>query len=238
MKKLIIVSSLIATTLSSSTVFAEASQEENIGVASGAVVGAAVGGPVGFIVGAAIGAVFGENVNKANQLEGANLALEEAKNREIQLQEEMSMIQENMQLNTQQSNYAKWLSEGITLNIMFKTNSSTLSANDYDNIEKIADILNQYAELNLKLDGYSDPRGSRQDNLTLSQHRVDSVIAQLEFLGVASDRIIGTAHGENSFDNSQLNDIEKSKQDLDTFAMSRKVSVNFVAKKEEHIAQN
>lgn len=238
MKKLIIVSTLIATTLSSSAVFAEPSKEENIGVASGAVVGAAVGGPVGFIVGAAIGAVFGENVHKANKLDDANLALEEAKSREIQLQEEMSMIRENMQLNAQQSNYAKWLSEGITLNIMFTTNSSALSTNDYENIEKIADILNQYAELNLKLDGYSDPRGSQQDNLTLSQQRVDSVVAHLESLGIASDRIIGTAHGEKNLDASQLNGTEKAKQDLDAFAMARKVSVNFVAKSQEQIAQN
>ena len=56
MKKAIVISAMVMTALShtSSVEAKNASTEENVGVASGALVGAAAGGPVGFIIGAAI----------------------------------------------------------------------------------------------------------------------------------------------------------------------------------------
>jgi len=230
MKKVLAITTLIATSVfATGHASAESSKEENIGFATGAITGAAIGGPVGFVVGSALGVIFGDQVHKANQLDDANNQLAKAQTRESQLQEEIAMIQENLQLETAGTE-AQWVTEGLTLNLMFTTNSAYLSDADRDNIDRIATIMKQFPELSLRLDGYSDPRGSKSDNLLLSQQRVDSVIDAFEAKGVQSDRLIGFAHGE-------VAGLE-THPDMDAYAMARKVSVNFVTSGNSQLAQN
>lgn len=227
MKKVLVISTLVATAmLNTNPAHADASTEENVGVASGAMVGAAVGGPVGFIIGSAIGAVFGNQVAEANELE---TKLAEAKQKEAQLTEEVAMIQENLRLETANSLDAQWVTEGLTLNVMFTTNSSQLSDADLANVKRISQILAQFPELRLRLDGYSDPRGTKEHNMVLSQKRVDSVITAFESHGIDQERLLGSAHGELDGFNNQT--------DMDAYAMARKVSVNFVTNNSS-LAQN
>lgn len=227
MKKALVISTLItAAIFNSSSAQAESSTEENVGFASGAVAGAAIGGPVGFILGGAIGVIFGDQVAEANELE-AELAA--TKHKESLLKEEVAMIQENLRLENETNMDAKWVTEGLTLNLMFTTNSAELSDADLVNIKRISQILTQFPDLKIRLDGYSDPRGSKDHNMLLSQKRVDSVVAAFESQGVAQERLVGLAHGEvDGFTNHT---------DIDAYAMARKVSVNFVTANNQ-LAQN
>ena len=231
MKKAIIISTLIATSLLSvNSANAAANKEQNIGFATGAVAGAAIGGPLGFILGGTIGVIFGDQVEKAGQLDSVNAELAAAALRENQLKEKITMMQDTLPLETSQNSQAQWVSEGLTLNLMFTTNSADLSDADLTNIERISRIMHQFPGLSLKLDGYSDPRGSQKTNMQLSQRRVDSVIKAFEAEGVSSERLLGIAHGEIAgLSNSA---------DMDAFAMARKVSVNFIAKTNQQLAQN
>lgn len=231
MKKAIVISALVATSLFSiNNAHAEASKEENIGVASGALAGAAIGGPVGFIVGGVVGGIFGNQVEKAGQLDEVSTELANAEYRENQLKRELAMIQEDSAVETAQASSAQWVTEALTLNLMFTTNSATLSDADLASIERISNVMDQFPELNLKLDGYTDPRGSKKDNMKLSQKRVDSVIAAFENYGIDSQRLIGIAHGEVlGYTNSESPDV---------YAMARKVSVNFVTRAHQQVAQN
>ncbi|TQV76868.1 OmpA family protein [Aliikangiella marina] len=231
MKKAIVISALVATSIFSiNQAKAEASKEENIGFASGAAAGAAIGGPAGFIIGGAIGALFGNQVEKANQLDEVSAELASSELRERQLKRELTMIQEDLAVETAQASSAQWVTEGLTLNLMFTTNSAALSDADLASIERISTVMTQFPELSLRLDGYTDPRGTKKDNMTLSQKRVDSVIAAFEKQGVPSHRLIGIAHGEVlGFTNNESPDV---------FAMARKVSVNFVTRGSQQVAQN
>ena len=231
MKKAIVISALVATSfLSINSAKAEVSEEVNIGFASGAATGAALGGPIGFIIGGTVGVLLGDQVDKANQMEEVAANLANAESREQQLKKELAMMQENLAIETTQSNSAQWVTEGLTLNLMFTTNSAALSDADLVNIERISDVMTQFSELSLKLDGYTDPRGSQKDNLKLSQKRVDSVIAAFERFGVSADRLVGIAHGEVAgFSNNESPDV---------FAMARKVSVNFITRSHQQVAQN
>jgi outer membrane protein OmpA-like peptidoglycan-associated protein len=239
MKKAIVISTLIATTiLSAGFAKADASKEENIGVASGALTGAAIGGPVGFIIGSAIGGLIGSEVEKGGQLEQVQLELNAATQREYQLKQEISMIQENMAFDVadnQSASDTQWVTDGLTLNLMFTTGSFDLSDNDYNNIKQVSTLLKKFPKLSLKLDGYTDPRGSLASNLALSQNRVNAVKAAFESLSISPSRIISKAHGEaDGFDLDGLAQKDKG----DAFALARKVSVNFIASATEQVAQN
>ncbi|WP_196138269.1 OmpA family protein [Aliikangiella sp. G2MR2-5] len=231
MKKAIVISTLIATAaLNISQASAEASKEENIGFASGAVAGAAVGGPVGFIIGAATGAIFGNQVKKANELEDAKIQLAESKNQKIKLEKEFAMLQETLEFEQKSEMNAEWLSEGLTMNVMFTTDSTTLSDMDMGAIKKLAGILNEFPGLSIKLDGYADPRGSQDYNLALSRSRAEAVQQAFERFGIESKRVQIKAHGELAGMQTDANP--------DSYAMARKVSVNFTTDSVEKVAQN
>lgn len=226
MKKVIVISALIASSLINFA-NAEASKQENIGFISGALTGAAAGGPIGFILGGAIGVIIGDELENKDELEQQ---LNAANHREFQLKQELAMIQENIEFNANQTADTQWMTEGLTLNLMFTTNSAGLSDNDHANIKRLANILGQFPELKLKLDGYTDPRGTKQHNLELSQQRVDAVKTVFESYGVDANRVISAAHGEADGFTLQDNN--------DAYAMARKVSVNFLIQTASQVAQN
>jgi len=231
MKKAIAITALVtAIALGSNPAKAEASKEENIGFASGALAGGAVGGPVGFIIGAVTGALIGEQVEKANKLDGVEAELTNAINAENQLKKELAMIQETMEYQQTAAIEADWLTEGLTMNVMFTTDSSALSDADISTIKKLSTVLNEFPELKIQLDGYSDPRGSKKHNFILSQNRVDAVKNTFEKFGISVDRLLTTAHGE--IEGQGMTD------NLDAYAMARKVSVNFTSQPVDRVAQN
>ena len=78
MKKIIVITSLITASALSINSAQAGSKNENVGFASGALTGAAVGGPVGMIVGGTLGAIFGDQVEKATQLEQVEIELAQA----------------------------------------------------------------------------------------------------------------------------------------------------------------
>ncbi|WP_444994192.1 OmpA family protein [Aliikangiella sp. IMCC44359] len=225
MKKVIVISTLLVTSIIQAGQAKASSKEENIGFASGALAGAAIGGPVGFLVGAVAGVLVGEQVEKAGRLDDVKMELELTSQREALLKEKLSQAEEMAN-----STETDWATDGLTLNLMFTTNSAELASSDYENIKQVASILSKYPELNIRLDGYSDPRGSKADNLTLSQQRVDKVKQVFESFGIDTKRLLGTAHGEIEVVAEQSN--------VDSYALARKVSVNFITQSEEQLAQN
>lgn len=231
MKKAIAITALVtAVALGSNSAKAEASKEENIGFASGAIAGAAVGGPIGFIVGAVTGVLVGEQVEQANKLEGVEAELANAVKTEKQLKKELAMIQETIEYQQTSAVEADWLTEGLTMNVMFTTDSSALSDADIATIRKLSTVLKEFPDLKIKLDGYSDPRGSKKHNFILSQNRVDAVKNTFEKFGITAERLLTTAHGEIEGQDSTDN--------LDAYAMARKVSVNFTSEPVDRVAQN
>lgn len=230
MKKLIAVSSLIAAlAINTTSVQADPATEENVGFASGAITGAAVGGPVGFIVGAVAGILMGGQVEKANQLDEVTTKLDESKNQQQALETEIADLHDSLE-QKQSLSGAKvdWITQGLTLNLMFTTNSSELSQADQSMIQRLSKVLGEYPELNIKLDGYADPRGSKDDNLQLSLKRTRAVEQAFESLGINSSRLSIQAHGES----------KAKKGSNDGYAMDRRVSVNFFTNGNDVVAQN
>ena len=128
---------------------------------------------------------------------------------------QVSIEQTNEMLDTK----TQFLTHELTLNLMFQSNSSELTDKDFALVDRVSSILTDFPELNIQLDGYSDPVGNPEDNLSLSQNRTTNVKLAFESLGINSSRIQMNSHGES------LTAIGIA--DMDSYALERRVSINF-----------
>jgi K(+)-stimulated pyrophosphate-energized sodium pump len=63
-------------------------------------------------------------------------------------------------------------------------------------MKNIAEVLKAYPKVKLKVGGYTDNTGKKEDNLKLSQERANTVKAGLVGLGVAADRLDAEGYGQ------------------------------------------
>jgi OmpA-OmpF porin, OOP family len=81
--------------------------------------------------------------------------------------------------------------------LLFATNSTTLEPQSTEQLTAVAGILKAYPAVHLTIGGYTDNTGNASSNLKLSQGRADSVVAQLESMGIASDRLVAKGYGQD-----------------------------------------
>ncbi|PKL83508.1 MAG: hypothetical protein CVV24_04665 [Ignavibacteriae bacterium HGW-Ignavibacteriae-3] len=90
--------------------------------------------------------------------------------------------------------------EGIKITfdsgILFATNSSTLESQAKTNINKLAAILNKYADTNILVTGHTDSDGTEPYNKSLSERRAKSVSDYTTMQGVSSSRFSVVGLGE------------------------------------------
>lgn len=109
----------------------------------------------------------------------------------------------------------------LQFQLMFTAGDDRLRANHYTQLMTLANLLDHHAHLEVRLEGYADPRGSEDYNHVLSDQRALSVQHTLETLGVAPVRIRRLALG---FSQSQA-----PKGDIAAYALERRVDVHLVA---------
>ncbi|MEZ4265797.1 MAG: OmpA family protein [Myxococcota bacterium] len=86
----------------------------------------------------------------------------------------------------------------ITLSsgILFETNKSELRAASLARLDEVAALLNQSPERNVRVEGFTDSRGSDSTNRTLSLARAEAVRAYLVSRSVEPSRISAVGFGE------------------------------------------
>lgn len=93
----------------------------------------------------------------------------------------------------------KLINEGkfSTTGILFDKNAAIIKPESQGTIREIADLLNQFPEIKIKVIGHTDSDGSDADNLELSQKRAEAVKQKLtsEF-NINSSRIQSSGKGE------------------------------------------
>jgi outer membrane protein OmpA-like peptidoglycan-associated protein len=80
--------------------------------------------------------------------------------------------------------------------LTFETGKATLKPESQEQLKNIAEILKAYPNVMIKLGGYTDNTGDPQANLTLSQQRADTVMADLVKLGVDASRMKAEGYGQ------------------------------------------
>lgn len=159
------------------------------GTAGGAVAGAVIGQVIGrstqsTLIGAAIGAAVGG-------LGGAGVG------------KMMDNQERDMRNALATSEAAAVTREGNLLAVSFKgdvtfdTNSATLRPGLISEIDRVANVLNQYPDTFIRVEGHTDSRGSDAYNMDLSQRRANAVKNLLAQRGVAESRIEVIGYGKS-----------------------------------------
>jgi OmpA-OmpF porin, OOP family len=85
----------------------------------------------------------------------------------------------------------------VAKNVLFATGSSKLIGNSTKNLNEVVKILNEYADVNLTIEGHTDNTGDAEKNQTLSQNRADAVKAYLISKGINESRLTASGYGQD-----------------------------------------
>jgi peptidoglycan-associated lipoprotein len=80
--------------------------------------------------------------------------------------------------------------------VAFLYDSFQIADSERGKIETVGNYMNRNADVTAYIDGHCDERGSREYNLSLSEHRALAIRAYLISLGVGGDRILTRSFGE------------------------------------------
>jgi outer membrane protein OmpA-like peptidoglycan-associated protein len=81
--------------------------------------------------------------------------------------------------------------------ILFDTGKSTIKAESGAVLDNIADILDDYPNVQFRIEGHTDSTGSAERNQALSQERAQSVMNYLIGKGIPSSRMTAVGYGED-----------------------------------------
>ncbi len=186
----------------------EESKKELIGFGSGALAGGAIGGPIGAVLGGIFGILIADDVNdedkKLAQLEALNAteyALSQRDNEIIALQGDIEKLhhakkQQYAKLKAAQSAEVLEAIPNIETNIQFRTASFVIE-NEYESqLNTLANLLKQYPDLRVSVNGFADQRGDSKYNKVLSEQRANAIADYLNAKGVETSQIDYSGFGE------------------------------------------
>lgn len=228
-KTLIATAAILA--LSSQSAMAAASKEENIGVGAGAVVGALAGGPVGFIIGAALGAKLGDNAhNKSERIDSLQSSLQQSQLSVATLERDIDDLNSELQQlqSVARPELVALMQAGIDMDLLFRTDEFALTDTTGNRLAQLAGSIASMKGVRIQLDGFADERGDAAYNHALSEKRVEYVRNLFVAAGVHPTRINASAHGESVAE----------VQNLDSYALERRVSVKLFIDDTQSLASN
>ena len=156
-----------------------------IGTAGGAILGQVIGGDTeATLLGAGIGAVVG---GLAGHQVGSYMDKQEQELRDAMAASDAVSIQRTLDVLT-----ATFKGE-----VFFDFDSSTLKSGAYAEIGRVANVLNQYPQTTIRIEGHTDSKGSEVYNQVLSEKRAEAVKAALTQRGVDPRRIQSVGFGES-----------------------------------------
>lgn len=156
------------------------------GAAAGALLGQAIGGDTaGTLIGAGVGALAGGAIGRKV---GSNMDKQEAAMREQLAAVEAANIQRN----------ADMLAVTFKADALFDVGSAALKAGAFDEIQRVATVLNQYPQTSIIVAGHTDSTGTESHNKALSERRAMSVKNALVGQGVSPTRITTVGFGQST----------------------------------------
>ena len=115
--------------------------------------------------------------------------------------EAASIQRENQVLAQAESSSTKKSLDVLTVtfksDFLFSVNSSTLLPGAFDELDRVANVLNQYPESTIRISGHTDSTGSDDHNQKLSELRAQSVKNALKGMGVDPARMTIIGYGES-----------------------------------------
>ena len=181
--------------MAAETDIGEGTKDGAKGFGIGALVGGLVGGPVGALVGAAGGAFFAEkDAVKDRAIDDLEVKLDERESELALLKSDFERTQVAMTGDVRI--LQRRPDTPISLPVYFRTNIAAIEKSMRPHLAQLGAYLKAYPELEVRLEGYSDRRGSIDYNLALSRRRISAIRQILEDEGIARNRIREQAYGE------------------------------------------
>ena len=165
-----------------------------VGTGIGALIGGGKGTWIGALVGSALGAGTGAIVGNSMQRQKDQLEKELASVKELASQKDTTYIVQTVK----DSNNLDAIRLVLGISILFSTGSYQLSAEAQAALSRIAYNLKQFPDTDVTIVGFTDITGSAQFNQTLSLERAQSVMNDLESLGIPAARMKAMGEGENN----------------------------------------
>ncbi|MCI5049317.1 MAG: peptidoglycan-associated lipoprotein Pal [Rickettsiales bacterium] len=88
------------------------------------------------------------------------------------------------------------LAQNVGDRVFFGYDSSVLSYEAQQTLDRQAEWLQQYPQVNIVMEGHCDERGTRAYNLALGERRADAARSYLVSLGVSPSRITTVSYGK------------------------------------------
>ncbi len=211
------------------------------GMGAGAATGAVIAGPAGLLIGGIIGAIAGSNhevieptdsstvhdvisdiSNEESSDSTDQLANADANDTKKSIQVAQLGSINNIvddQSDSPQEKLMNILVTDLSLDVYFRSGSADIEKFYPARLSAIADLINSMDKLELHLDGYTDRRGNKSQNIALANERVEKVRQQLIDAGVDENRIISNAFGEIK--------MVSTAGDLEAYTFDRKVVIRF-----------
>jgi len=143
-----------------------------IGAIAGGGKGAAIGAAVGAGVGAGSGALIGNYMDKQEK------RLKEVKSAKVERQGDKLVVKFNSA-------------------ILFDTGKSELKGASRADLAEFAQVLREYKDTDLVIEGHTDNKGKKGFNQKLSESRAEAVIGFLRGEGVARPRMTGRGYADD-----------------------------------------
>ncbi len=84
---------------------------------------------------------------------------------------------------------------GVIEGITFKTGSANILPGSFNVLDRAVQVLKEYPEIKLEVQGHTDNRGKADYNRDLSQRRAESVRSYLVSRGIAPERVTAVGYG-------------------------------------------
>jgi len=212
------------------------SKHQSIRIGGGAVIGGVAGGPVGLVLGTTLGAWLGDRFDEEHN---ARIQLEqrwtEAKEEVAALNDLVTSSEHQVaalesQIHQENRNMQNTLRDALDVQVLFRTNESTLPDETQDRLLRLAGLLAHLDGTLIHIEGHADSRGDQEHNDQLSAQRASSVRDLLIEAGVPLNRIMIDGYGE-TYASAEENDI-------DSMAMERRVDLTLIRNgNENRVAQ-
>ncbi len=159
------------------------------GTAGGAAAGALAGQLIGkntksTLIGAAVGAAVGGSTGLG--ADGQMIDKQEQEFRQALAASEAASLRRKGNL----------IDITLKVDAFFYANSATIKPELYSEIHRIAQVMAQYPQIRVSVDGHTDSQGKESYNMELSRKQAESVMNLLIQSGVNSSQIQTVAYGE------------------------------------------
>lgn len=90
----------------------------------------------------------------------------------------------------------EWLVVNVGDRVFYDFDSSDLTSEAQDTVEKVVAWMQTYPDVTLAVEGHCDERGTREYNLALGERRANSVRSYMEALGIDGSRLSVISFGK------------------------------------------